>query len=272
MDPHNGATRDVPITRSFRNEQEAVSSYEEKEIDLLELLSVLMANAKWIIAAVLIFAVAAFTFTRYFITPMYRSTGSIYVVSSKDSVINLSDFQMGNYLASDYEKVVYTWEVLHQTRQNLALDYSQDKLRGMVRVNNPANTRILEITVESPNAQEAAAIANELMRVVSNYVVNVMETEKPNILSEALVPSRRYSPSLTRNTMLGGVLGGFLSVLTIFVLFILDDKIKTPEDILKHAGLQTMAIIPKSGDAEASSARKSAKGSKSAPPAQPPRS
>lgn len=217
----------------------------ETEIDLLELLNVLLSNLRWIIAAVLIGALGAFFYTQYFVVPMYRSTGNLYVVSSRDSVINLSDFQVGNYLASDYEKVVYTWEVLEQTKENLNLTYTLDELRGMISINNPQNTRILEITVQSRSPREAALIANELMLVVSKYVVDVMETDQPNILSEAQVPTERYSPSKTRNTMLGAVLGGFVSVLVIFIIFMLDDKIKTPDDILKHTGMPTLAIVPR---------------------------
>ena len=217
----------------------------ETEIDLLELLNVLLSNLRWIIAAVLISALGAFFYTQYFVVPMYRSTGNLYVVSSRDSVINLSDFQVGNYLASDYEKVVYTWEVLEQTKENLNLPYTQDELSKMISVNNPQNTRILEITVQSRSPREAALIANELMLVVSKYVVDVMETDQPNILSEAQIPTERFSPSKTRNTMLGAVLGGFVSVLAIFVIFMLDDKIKTPDDILKHTGMPTLAIVPR---------------------------
>jgi len=217
----------------------------ETEIDLLELLNVLLSNLRWIIAAVLIGALGAFFYTQYFVVPMYRSTGKLYVVSSQDSVINLSDFQVGNYLASDYEKVVYTWEVLEQTKENLSLPYTQEQMRRMITVNNPQNTRILEITVQSRSPREAALIANELMLVVSKYVVDVMETEQPNILSEAQIPLERFSPSKTRNTMLGAVLGGFVSVLAIFIIFMLDDKIKTPDDILKHTGMPTLSIVPR---------------------------
>lgn len=217
----------------------------ETEIDLLELLNVLLSNLRWIIAAVLIGALGAFFYTQYFVVPMYRSTGKLYVVSSQDSVINLSDFQVGNYLASDYEKVVYTWEVLEQTKENLSLPYTQEQMRRMISINNPQNTRILEITVQSRSPREAALIANELMLVVSKYVVDVMETEQPNILSEAQIPLERFSPSKTRNTMLGAVLGGFVSVLAIFIIFMLDDKIKTPDDILKHTGMPTLSIVPR---------------------------
>lgn len=253
---------EVVDTISLTSSGNASLLREDDEIDLMELLSVLLTNLRWIIAAIILFAVGAFLFTQYMIVPKYRSTGSIYVVSSKDSVISLSDFQMGNYLASDYEEVVYTWEVLQQTRQNLSLDYSHKQLRSMIYVNNPLNTRILEITVESTSPDEAALIANELINVVSNYVVNVMETEKPNTLSQARSPIYRYSPSMTKNVILGALLGGFISVLVIFVLFIVDDKIRTPDDILKHTDMYTLAIVPRPVNTAPYTSRKKRKGLK----------
>lgn len=222
---------------------------EEPEIDLWELLSFLLSKIGLIIAAVLTGAVIALLYTHFLVTPMYRSTGSLYVVSAKDSVINLSDFQVGNYLASDYEEVIYTWEVLQKTKDNLGLSYTTDEMRRMIFINNPQNTRILEVTVQSESPREAGLIANELMRVVSDYVGDVMETERPNVLSEAQTPLRPHSPSKTRNTMLGALLGGFISVFVIFIIFVLDDKVKTPDDILKYAGMPTLAIIPRITDA-----------------------
>lgn len=245
MSINKGNLYDTEASVSLHNDLLVAKSSESDEIDLLEFASVLLNNILWIVAIVLVFAMGTFVFTRYFITPIYRATGSIYVVSSKDSVINLSDFQVGNYLASDYEEVVYTWEVLHQTRHNLKLSYSDEELRDMLHVNNPTNTRILELSIDSRHPQEAATIVNELMNVVSSYVVNVMETERPNILSKAQVPTKQHSPSITRNTMLGALIGSFISILVIFILFILDDKVKTPEDALKYTGLHTLAVIPR---------------------------
>jgi capsular polysaccharide biosynthesis protein len=261
MSTNKEKLQDVDASVGLYNELRVAKSSEDDQIDLLEFLNALLTHVWWVVAAVLIFAIGAFVFTRYFITPIYRATGSFYVVSTKDSDANVSDFQVGNYLASDYEKVVYTWTVLEQTVENLNLNYSYEKLRNMLHVTNPTNTRILEISIDSPDPQEAAMITNELMNVVSSYVVEVMETKKPNVLSEARVPTQVHSPNTMRNTALGAVLGGFLSVLIIFIFFMLDDKVKTPDDALKYTGLHTLAIIPRPDEDERSlPKRRSSKG------------
>ena len=218
---------------------------EEMEIDLLELFAYLWSEARLIIVVALLCGLLSFVFTKFFITPTYQSKGSLYVVSSQDSLVNLSDFQMGNYLASDYERMVYTHEVIDQTIENLDLDYTTEELRKMVEIVNPNNTRILEFVVTGPEPQESADIANELMDVVRSYIEDIMLTEAPNILSIAQVPTKRFKPSYSKNIILGCLLGGLFVVFVLFIRFISDDKIKTPEDIEKYVGLHTLAIIPK---------------------------
>lgn len=68
---------------------------------------------------------------------------------------------------------------------------------------------MLDITVTSPDPQEAADIANEYAQVASQYIADTMATDKPNIMSVALVPSNPVSPNRTRNIMLGFLLGGY---------------------------------------------------------------
>ena len=82
-------------------------------------------------------------------------------------------------------------------------------MKNMLSVVNASDTRMLDITVTSPSPTEAAAIANEYAEVASQYIADTMATDKPNIMSTALVPSNPVSPNKTRNIMLGFLLGEF---------------------------------------------------------------
>lgn len=75
---------------------------EDDEINLVELLYRLIEKWKIVALASLLGALIAAVYTFCFITPMYTATSKLYVVNTKDSAINLSDLQIGNYLASDY--------------------------------------------------------------------------------------------------------------------------------------------------------------------------
>ena len=220
------------------------TAQEETEIDLIELFYFLLSKLRWIILVALLAAVAAGAYTFLIQTPIYEATSKLYVTNSKDSAINLSDLQIGTYLTNDYQEVFRTWEVHEMVVKNLGLDYTYTQLQNMLSVSNPKDTRILYITVKSPSAAMASILANEYAAVAKKYIYETMSTEEPNILSVALQPTHPVSPNKTRTVMLGFILGGMLMAGIFVAGFVMDDKVKTPDDILKYSGLVTLAVIP----------------------------
>lgn len=229
--------------------QSAYSSYRpesgETEIDLKELFLSFLDHIRIILLMGILGAAISAIATFYFITPMYEATSKLYVLNSGDSAINLSDLQIGSYLASDFVEVFNTWEVHEMVIKNLGLHYSYSQIRSMLTVANPNDTRILTITVKSPSAKEAAAIANEYATVAIKFIADTMATEEPNVLSTALVPTSPSSPSITRNILLGLVAGLALAVAGVTIQFVSDDKIKSSEEVMRYTGLSVLAIIPK---------------------------
>lgn len=217
---------------------------DEETIDLLELLYALLGKWREIAAATVACALIAAIGVLFFVTPKYQASSTIYVISRKDSAINISDLQIGTALTDDYIQVFHMWEVQEKVISNLDLPYTYNQLDGMLSVTNASNTRMLEITVTSESAQEAADIANEYATVVRDYIAKKMATDKPSIMSTALVPTVPVSPNKTKSILLGALLGFVVSAGVVVVITLLDDTYKTAEDIKKYTGLVTMAVIP----------------------------
>lgn len=217
---------------------------DEETIDLLELLYALLGKWREIAAATVACALIAAIGVLFFVTPKYQASSTIYVISRKDSAINISDLQIGTALTDDYIQVFHMWEVQEKVISNLDLPYTYNQLDGMLSVTNASNTRMLEITVTSESAQEAADIANEYATVVRDYIAKKMATDKPSIMSTALVPTVPVSPNKTKSILLGALLGFVASAGVVVVITLLDDTYKTTEDIKKYTGLVTMAVIP----------------------------
>ena len=216
----------------------------DDEIDLIELMYRLLASWKLIVCLALVFALAAGVVTAYLITPLYQATSVIYVLNRDDSAINLSDIQLGTALTQDYIKIFSTWEVHEEVISKLDLPYTYRQIQSMLTITNDSNTRMLNITVSSPSPEEAAAVANEYARVGSQHIADTMSTSRPNIVSTALEPSNPVSPSMTRNVMIGFLLGAMLAVGIVTMQMLLDDKYKTADDIRRYTGLVTLAIVP----------------------------
>ncbi len=217
----------------------------ETEIDLLELVFYLKTKLMWLIAAFVAGAVIAGGITYFLITPKYQATSKIYMVSaSNDSIVNLSDLNLGTSLSEDYVELLKVRPVFESVIKNLALDYTYEELLGMTTIGALNNTRILGITVESTDPDEAKEIANALADKAVSYVPDVMETATPNIAERAITPEDKSSPSLAKNTLIGALLCLIVAAGIFVVQYLLDDTFKSAEDVEKLFGVMPLTVIP----------------------------
>ena len=217
---------------------------QEIEIDLIELAKVLLSRIWAIILATALGIAAAAAFTTLMIKPIYKSTSIMYVLTKSNSITSLSDIQMGTQLTQDYMVVITSRPVLEKVIENLGLDMNYNELKSNISVVNPSNTRFLEITVSNHDAYLAKKIVDELADVSALKMADVMETQAPNIMDYGQIAASPSSPSLVKNSMIGGMLGFIIACGIIIVLYLLNDTIKTPEDVEKYLGLNTLGIIP----------------------------
>jgi len=234
----------------------AAPDEQELTIDLVELGYEILDKLKYIILAAIVGVLISGVYTFQFAVPKYEATSKLYVLNSSDSVVNLSDLQLGNYLASDYTELFHTWEVKEMVRQNLGLDYTYEAMEKMVEVTNPSDTRILYITVTSEDPQEAVEMANEYANVVSDYVSRIMASERPNMLSKAILPEKPVSPQKAKNLLIGLAAGLLLSMGLIVLRFVMNDSIKSVEDVEKYIGLPVLGIVPMMNNRTASKKNK----------------
>jgi len=217
---------------------------EEDTIDLLELFMGLLAHWQLIAATAMVGAVLMALYTFFLVTPMYKATSTIYVVSRNDSVINMSDIQIGSALTSDYIKVFEMWEVHEKVISALDLDYTYTEMANMLSVTNTSDTRMLDITVTDADPEEAAAIANEYAEVGAKYISEKMKTDEPTTMSKARVPVNPVSPNKAKNILLGFLAGFVLACGVVVLRTLLDDTYKSSEDIRKYTGMVVLATVP----------------------------
>ena len=140
---------------------------------------------------------------------------------------------------------------------NLTIDYQQ--LLEKVEVTNPTSSRILQVTVNDPNPQTAADIANEVASVAESKLKEITGMQAIKIYEEAVVPGKPSSPSLKKNCALGLLAGIVLAMAVITVLYLMDDTIKTEDDIEKYLGMTTLAVLPYNGKKQQRQAKKQKK-------------
>lgn len=232
---------------------------EEMEIDLLELLMVMKKHLAAILLAGIVGLVIMFAYTSFLVTPLYSASSMMYVMPDNSNSMNsstLSDMQVGQQLTSDYSSMIKSRSFMEDVikKLNLTIDYQQ--LLGKVEVTNPTSSRILQVTVNDPNPQTAADIANEMASVAESKLKEITGMQAIKIYEEAAVPDRPSSPSLKKNCALGLLAGLVLAMAVITILYLLDDTIKTEDDIEKYLGMTTLAVLPYNGRKQQRQAQK----------------
>ncbi len=227
------------------NKVRRVVDSNEETIDLVEVFYLLLDNIWKIIICMVVGGLIALGYTKFFVKPTYLATSKIYVVSaSNNSVINLSDLQVGSQLTSDYQELLVARPVLQDVIKNLNLDMDYKQLEKTISITNTSGTRILAINVTTTSAQTSADIANELAKQATVYLPEVMETESPNIVESAVAPSKKAAPSYTKNTLLGVLIGMVIMCGILIVKFVANDTVVTAEDVEKYFGTMPLGSIP----------------------------
>lgn len=215
------------------------------EIDVLYLLRKLWSRKFFIIFIALAVGIVALLGSIFFIKPKYTSTTRIYVVSrSSDSSLTNEDLQAGSYLVNDYKEVITSNEVLSSVIDQENLSLSTSELSNMISVSIPTDTRVISISVEDTDAQEASDIANTIREVAAEKIKSVTKVDDVTTLEAAEVASKPSSPNIKRNAALGALVGGFLAIVGILVLEVLDDRVRRPEDVEEVLGMTLLGVVP----------------------------
>lgn len=215
------------------------------EIDLVELLGVILHNLWIIIVSGVIVAAVALLVSYFIITPKYESVTKIYVISKTNAdTMTYSDLQAGSTLTKDYKELVKSRPVLEEVLAETGIDVELKDLEEQITVEVPTDTRIVSITVEDKDPYEARIIADSVRIAASKHIREVMDTEAVNVVEEASLPIEKSSPSILMNTAIGYAVGLFLAIAIVMINYIMDDTIKTPDDVEKFLGVSVLGSIP----------------------------
>lgn len=214
-----------------------------KTIDLVEMFYYMLSKLHFLLLGMVLGAVLLGAYASSSITPIYTATSKLYIMGSTGVSI-IADLQIGSALTMDYQEVFKTWEVHQMVNEALGTNYSYSALQSMISVSNPEDTRILYITARHPDSQTAADIANAYATAAKRFIVQTMQTDEPSTFSIALVPGVSSGVSVTGYVIRGILLGTVLAGGILMLIFLLDTRPRSPEDVMRYANLPTLAVIP----------------------------
>lgn len=224
------------------------------EIDLIGLFHFLKKRIIILLTVALVCGVAGFLYAETFIKPTYVAETRLYVLNrSSTTTLQSHDFQLSDQILKDYQVLITGKNVTKEVVKELKLNMSPNALGSRISVTAPEETRVLQITVTDGDPKQAAAIANKVCEVAARQLRNITDADAVHQLYEAEVPLYPSGPNAKRHMMLWAVIGLLAAGGILTVVFMLDDSIRSEEDVEKYLGLSVFGVIPDSWDMDTSS-------------------
>ena len=187
------------------------------------------------------------------VEPEYNSTATLYVLKqdkTSDYVYTQSDFTLALNIVNDCTYMLKSHAVLDDVIEKLDLNMSYKELYNAISTANPDNTRVLEVSVKTPSAQESKKIVDCVCRIASEKITAAMGMDQVNIYASGTLENKPCNTIGLTVYAITGIAAALLVYAVYLVAFMLDDRIKTEEDIQKYLGLGVLSEIPNSSNAK----------------------
>ena len=154
---------------------------EEIEIDMGRVFRAVM-NKAWLVAIVAVLcAVLTFLGTFFLVTPQYEAAAKFYVNNSNLSLgdaslsISSGDLTTSRSLVDSYIVILNTRETLIDVIDYSGVSRSYGEVRNMLTAASMNETEIFQVTVTSPDPQEAERIANAIAYILPKRIGTIID-------------------------------------------------------------------------------------------------
>ena len=231
-------------------EDRMIEKNDEIEIDLQRIFSALL-NKAWLIGIVsVICAVLTLVGTFFFVTPQYQSAAMFYVNNNSMSLgdvassITSSDISASRGLVKSYIVILNTRDTLNDVIDYAEVDLNHKQLKGMITAESVDSTEIFQVVVTSDNPNEAEKLASAIAYILPKRISSIIEGSSAKIVESAVVAANPSSPSYTKNTMLGFLVGMVLSAGAVILWVMLDTTIRKEDDVTQSCRYPILAAVP----------------------------
>lgn len=216
------------------------------ELNISDLLNILRARWLVLLIAGIIAAALAFGYSKFFVIPQYRASAQMIVDARNDesTVITNSQLSTAKQLVITYAEVIKNNIILNPVIDELGLDESYNQLYSKVRVEVVEDTQILEIYVTDEDPDKALSIVKKIVEVTPVVLSERIPSSKIASINDPTATSSPVSPNVSRNTILGFIVGVAIIYIYYFVKRLFDNKLKSADDIQRLLDLPVLGVIP----------------------------
>lgn len=199
---------------------------------------------KILVPIVLAFFILFTVYSAFIATPMYQSTAKLYIINKESTQVTSTDFNISTYLTKDFAEILQDEVVLSEVSDDINNKYSAGTIKNYLNITATEDTRIIEITVTSPNAKDSKQIADSICRISEEKLAEIMGLDRVKVIRNGNLAKSPSSPNVTRDAIFGILVGLVIAAGVVFAIMLTDNKISSAEDVEKILDISILTTIP----------------------------
>lgn len=253
----------------------------ETTMELKSFLQLLLRHLKWIVFFAVAGALAAFSISRWLVSPRYTSAVSLYVDNTGreragSGSVNINDINAAQKLVNTYVVILQDDAVMEQVAERLRDEYPASMLetffpssplaqeplelpqtlREHIHMRSVDGTEVLQIQAETTDADLSARICSIVAELTPGILQRVIGAGSVEVIGPPRPATRPSSPHLLFNTGAGLFLGGFLSVLAVLIRDRVDTTVRDTHGLKQRFPFPVLGEIPHHGSGGAAGKNK----------------
>ena len=239
-----------PVSANAGNSRNTGGNNAVNEIDLAEIAGAIWKKKGFVILFAFLGACLALFITVAAIRPTYRSSLTAYInnhsTNTENNIdsLNSADTAASQSLAQTYAVIMASRPVVEDALKQADLSYSYEAVSDCISTSIQTNTQLVTLNVTMQNAQEAKALADAIADIAPDYISDIVEGSSMKIVSSPVLATSRYSPSYSKNTVVGALIGLLLAIAIVVIRDLTDDRIRSAEELERKFGIPIIGTIP----------------------------
>lgn len=240
-------------------------------IDLQEIFNLLLKKIWWIILSAFVCGAIGFAVNWFVLKPVYQADAMMIVNTREEQNVLITNDQINSarQLVNTYEVILKSDTVLEQVLSALVSrsmiqngELTLNKLKSKISVNSVNSTQVMKLSATDENPDLALAMIDELLTVAPSIIIRTVKAGSVEVVSFPKLLPKPISPKKTRNLALC-LVGGAVAAAAFFIIRdLLDNTVKSDEDIRKKLGMPVLGVIPKIRESDLTQSKTSSGGSR----------
>ena len=222
----------------------------DRQINIMDILKLYMKRWWCLLLAMVLGGVISAVSTVLFVVPMYTSYCTLYTENTADitnqniTEVNLSTVMVRKELVQTYAEILSSNTFLTRVAEQSDIGYTSDQILKMISMKDKNETEILVVSVTSVNPNHSHIIAQKIVDLAPEFVSDIVEGGSVKPLDLPKYSNSPSSPNLVRNIEVGMIIGLLISLVLVFTVEMLDNKVKDSDTVAEMFKYPILGEVP----------------------------